>query len=146
MFILTKSWWKISDTFRELISMSVWNLVQLDLIDVALAEVCALQSLCNSLSETSLVVSTFSLALHYTALETVTVCVYLSLTHRDGVLFPTMHPHCKSNISIYQVKCLRLFYFMFSAAKQLIVQLLKTDPNERMTITQFMNHPWISVS
>ncbi|XP_069010418.1 MAP kinase-activated protein kinase 2-like isoform X2 [Embiotoca jacksoni] len=29
-------------------------------------------------------------------------------------------------------------------AKQLIVQLLKTDPSERMTIGQFMNHPWIS--
>lgn len=32
------------------------------------------------------------------------------------------------------------------AAKDLITQLLKTDPNERMTITQFMNHPWINVS
>lgn len=31
-------------------------------------------------------------------------------------------------------------------AKDLIHQLLKTDPNERMTITQFMNHPWINVS
>ncbi|KAL7837142.1 hypothetical protein SRHO_G00268530 [Serrasalmus rhombeus] len=31
-------------------------------------------------------------------------------------------------------------------AKQLINQLLKTDPNERMTITQFMNHPWINRS
>ncbi|XP_053171763.1 MAP kinase-activated protein kinase 2-like isoform X1 [Scomber japonicus] len=31
-------------------------------------------------------------------------------------------------------------------AKQLIIQLLKTDPNERMTIGQFMNHPWISES
>uniref|UniRef100_A0A087XFE9 non-specific serine/threonine protein kinase n=1 Tax=Poecilia formosa TaxID=48698 RepID=A0A087XFE9_POEFO len=31
-------------------------------------------------------------------------------------------------------------------AKQLIVQLLKTDPSERMTIGQFMNHPWISQS
>lgn len=31
-------------------------------------------------------------------------------------------------------------------AKELIIQLLKTDPNERMTITQFMNHPWISQS
>uniref|UniRef100_A0A3B3DDW0 non-specific serine/threonine protein kinase n=1 Tax=Oryzias melastigma TaxID=30732 RepID=A0A3B3DDW0_ORYME len=30
-------------------------------------------------------------------------------------------------------------------AKQLIIQLLKTDPSERMTIGQFMNHPWISV-
>ncbi|KAM9444479.1 MAP kinase-activated protein kinase 3 isoform 2-T2 [Clarias gariepinus] len=29
-------------------------------------------------------------------------------------------------------------------AKQLINQLLKTDPNERMTISQFMNHPWIN--
>ncbi|KAI5607104.1 MAP kinase-activated protein kinase 3 [Silurus asotus] len=31
-------------------------------------------------------------------------------------------------------------------AKQLINQLLKTDPNERMTISQFMNHPWINQS
>ncbi|XP_060714387.1 MAP kinase-activated protein kinase 3 [Tachysurus vachellii] len=31
-------------------------------------------------------------------------------------------------------------------AKQLINQLLKTDPNERMTISQFMNHPWITQS
>lgn len=39
-----------------------------------------------------------------------------------------------------------LCYFNTSAAKQLIIQLLKTDPNERMTIGQFINHPWISVS
>ncbi|XP_005991800.1 MAP kinase-activated protein kinase 2 [Latimeria chalumnae] len=31
-------------------------------------------------------------------------------------------------------------------AKQLISQLLKTDPTERMTIAQFMNHPWINQS
>uniref|UniRef100_A0A8C5FAR0 non-specific serine/threonine protein kinase n=1 Tax=Gadus morhua TaxID=8049 RepID=A0A8C5FAR0_GADMO len=31
-------------------------------------------------------------------------------------------------------------------AKDLIHQLLKTDPNERMTITQFMNQPWINQS
>ncbi|XP_042589822.1 MAP kinase-activated protein kinase 2-like [Cyprinus carpio] len=31
-------------------------------------------------------------------------------------------------------------------AKQLINQLLKTDPNERMTIEKFMNHPWINQS
>uniref|UniRef100_A0A8C6LAF4 6-phosphofructo-2-kinase/fructose-2,6-biphosphatase 4 n=6 Tax=Nothobranchius TaxID=28779 RepID=A0A8C6LAF4_NOTFU len=31
-------------------------------------------------------------------------------------------------------------------AKDLIQQLLKTDPNERMAITQFMNHPWINQS
>ncbi|XP_058844229.1 MAP kinase-activated protein kinase 2-like isoform X2 [Acipenser ruthenus] len=29
-------------------------------------------------------------------------------------------------------------------AKQLIHQLLKTDPSERMAISQFMNHPWIN--
>ncbi|XP_007499979.2 MAP kinase-activated protein kinase 3 isoform X2 [Monodelphis domestica] len=29
-------------------------------------------------------------------------------------------------------------------AKQLIRLLLKTEPTERMTITQFMNHPWIN--
>lgn len=33
-----------------------------------------------------------------------------------------------------------------SPAKQLIRLLLKTDPTERLTITQFMNHPWINVS
>ncbi|KAG7263604.1 hypothetical protein CRUP_020854 [Coryphaenoides rupestris] len=31
-------------------------------------------------------------------------------------------------------------------AKDLIHQLLKTDPTERMTITQFMNQPWINQS
>ncbi|XP_042561490.1 MAP kinase-activated protein kinase 3 [Clupea harengus] len=31
-------------------------------------------------------------------------------------------------------------------AKDLITQLLKTNPNERMTIVQFMNHPWINQS
>lgn len=31
-------------------------------------------------------------------------------------------------------------------AKDLIHQLLKTDPNERMSITHFMNHPWINQS
>uniref|UniRef100_A0A673HI19 non-specific serine/threonine protein kinase n=1 Tax=Sinocyclocheilus rhinocerous TaxID=307959 RepID=A0A673HI19_9TELE len=31
-------------------------------------------------------------------------------------------------------------------AKQLICQLLKTDPTERMSITQFMNHSWINKS
>ncbi|KTG47501.1 hypothetical protein cypCar_00045136 [Cyprinus carpio] len=31
-------------------------------------------------------------------------------------------------------------------AKQLICQLLKTDPTERMTIAQFMNQSWINVS
>lgn len=41
-----------------------------------------------------------------------------------------------------------LLFFLnkYLVAKQLIVQLLKTDPSERMTIAQFMNHPWISVS
>lgn len=28
-------------------------------------------------------------------------------------------------------------------AKQLIRKLLKTDPTERLTITEFMNHPWV---
>lgn len=35
---------------------------------------------------------------------------------------------------------------VWSLAKQLIRLLLKTDPTERLTITQFMNHPWINVS
>lgn len=46
--------------------------------------------------------------------------------------------------------CVEFFFFFIFlvdvTAKQLIVQLLKTDPSERMTIAQFMNHPWISVS
>lgn len=33
---------------------------------------------------------------------------------------------------------------MFTA-KQLIRTLLKTEPTQRMTITEFMNHPWINV-
>uniref|UniRef100_A0A3B5Q9I0 non-specific serine/threonine protein kinase n=1 Tax=Xiphophorus maculatus TaxID=8083 RepID=A0A3B5Q9I0_XIPMA len=37
-------------------------------------------------------------------------------------------------------------FFFPSPAKDLIQQLLKTDPNERMTITQFTNHPWINQS
>ncbi|MGH0158625.1 UNVERIFIED_CONTAM: hypothetical protein FKN15_035918 [Acipenser sinensis] len=31
-------------------------------------------------------------------------------------------------------------------AKQLIRHLLKTEPTQRMTITEFMNHPWINQS
>lgn len=41
----------------------------------------------------------------------------------------------------YSMPC----WFCFSA-KQLIRHLLKTDPTERMTVSQFMNHPWINVS
>lgn len=33
-----------------------------------------------------------------------------------------------------------------STAKQLIRLLLKTDPTERLSIAQFMSHPWINVS
>lgn len=39
-----------------------------------------------------------------------------------------------------------LSFFLNSLAKQLIRQLLKTDPTERMAITEFMKQPWISVS
>lgn len=35
---------------------------------------------------------------------------------------------------------------LLTSAKQLIRLLLKTDPTERLTITQFMNHPWINQS
>ncbi|XP_021790057.1 MAP kinase-activated protein kinase 3 isoform X4 [Papio anubis] len=37
-------------------------------------------------------------------------------------------------------------YTPYYVAKQLIRLLLKTDPTERLTITQFMNHPWINQS
>ncbi|MEE6524559.1 hypothetical protein FKM82_024107, partial [Ascaphus truei] len=30
-------------------------------------------------------------------------------------------------------------------AKQMIRLLLRTDPTDRMSIIQFMNHPWINV-
>ena len=35
-------------------------------------------------------------------------------------------------------------YTLF-AAKRLIMTLLKTEPTQRMTIMEFMNHPWINV-
>lgn len=41
----------------------------------------------------------------------------------------------------YNMPCWSCF-----SAKQLIRHLLKTDPTERMTVSQFMNHPWINVS
>lgn len=46
----------------------------------------------------------------------------------------------------HHVKSCKLCIALCLPAKDLIHQLLKTDPNERMTITQFMNHPWINVS
>lgn len=38
-----------------------------------------------------------------------------------------------------------LVTFVVFSAKQLIRALLKTEPTQRMTITEFMNHPWINV-
>ncbi len=37
------------------------------------------------------------------------------------------------------------WWFLVSA-KQLICHLLKTEPTQRMSITEFINHPWINVS
>ena len=59
--------------------------------------------------------------------------------HKPALLW--MHINTKELLG-----CLIWFLFHVPAAKQLIIQLLKTDPSERMTIGQFMNHPWISVS
>lgn len=42
-------------------------------------------------------------------------------------------------------RCIGLNDCLFSA-KQLIRTLLKTEPTQRMTITEFMNNPWINVS
>ena len=39
-----------------------------------------------------------------------------------------------------------IFSVCVFVAKQLISALLKTEPTKRMTITEFMNHPWINVS
>lgn len=41
---------------------------------------------------------------------------------------------------------LLLIQSIIFAAKQLIMTLLKTEPTQRLTITEFMNHPWINVS
>lgn len=40
----------------------------------------------------------------------------------------------------------RLCPLPHSPVKMLIRNLLKTEPTQRMTITEFMNHPWIMVS
>lgn len=51
------------------------------------------------------------------------------------------------DLIVWMTDSLFIYFVLFAViAKQLIVQLLKTDPSERMTIAQFMNHPWISVS
>ncbi|XP_026023786.1 MAP kinase-activated protein kinase 2-like isoform X1 [Astatotilapia calliptera] len=69
--------------------------------------------------------------------------------------FPPFYSNTSQAISPGMKQRIRLGQYEFpnpewadvsEEAKQLIIQLLKTDPSERMTIGQFMNHPWISQS
>ncbi|XP_077582160.1 MAP kinase-activated protein kinase 3 [Stigmatopora nigra] len=69
--------------------------------------------------------------------------------------FPPFYSNTGQAISPGMKKRIRLGQYEFpnpewaevsQEGKGLIHQLLKTDPNERMTISQFMNHPWISQS
>ncbi|XP_072308812.1 MAP kinase-activated protein kinase 3-like isoform X1 [Eucyclogobius newberryi] len=69
--------------------------------------------------------------------------------------FPPFYSNTGQAISPGMRQRIRLGQYDFSdpewdevseEAKQIIADLLKTNPNERMTIQQFMNHPWISQS
>ncbi|XP_077458504.1 MAP kinase-activated protein kinase 3 [Stigmatopora argus] len=69
--------------------------------------------------------------------------------------FPPFYSNTGQAISPGMKKRIRMGQYEFpnpewadvsQEGKGLIHQLLKTDPNERMTISQFMNHPWISQS
>ncbi|KAM7006917.1 MAP kinase-activated protein kinase 3 isoform 1-T1 [Tautogolabrus adspersus] len=67
--------------------------------------------------------------------------------------FPPFYSNTGQAISPGMKKRIRMGQYEFpnpewaevsQEAKDLIHQLLKTDPNERMSITQFMNNPWIN--
>uniref|UniRef100_A0A8C3AE31 non-specific serine/threonine protein kinase n=1 Tax=Cyclopterus lumpus TaxID=8103 RepID=A0A8C3AE31_CYCLU len=69
--------------------------------------------------------------------------------------FPPFYSNTGQAISPGMKKRIRMGQYEFpnpewaevsQEAKDLIHELLKTDPNERMTIIQFMNHPWINKS
>ncbi|XP_039627231.1 MAP kinase-activated protein kinase 3 isoform X2 [Polypterus senegalus] len=69
--------------------------------------------------------------------------------------FPPFYSNTGQAISPGMKKRIRLGQYEFpnpewaevsEEAKQQIHHLLKTDPTERMTISQFMNHPWINRS
>lgn len=72
------------------------------------------------------------------------LCGYPPFSSNTG---KAISPGMKQRIKLGQYDFLDPEWAYVSAeAKQLIVQLLETDPNKRMTIDQFMNHPWISQS
>ncbi|KAM9325804.1 MAP kinase-activated protein kinase 3 [Gastrophryne carolinensis] len=69
--------------------------------------------------------------------------------------YPPFYSNTGQAISPGMKKRIRMGQYEFPApewndvsqeAKQMIQALLRTDPTERMTITQFMNHPWINQS
>ncbi|XP_038871406.1 MAP kinase-activated protein kinase 2-like [Salvelinus namaycush] len=53
---------------------------------------------------------------------------------------------CDFTISFNMLQCDFTISFNMLQSKQLIRDLLKTEPTQRMTITEFMNHPWINQS
>ncbi|XP_053577082.1 MAP kinase-activated protein kinase 3 [Bombina bombina] len=69
--------------------------------------------------------------------------------------YPPFYSNTGQAISPGMKKRIRMGQYEFPApewndvseeAKQMIQFLLRTDPTERMTVTQFMNHPWINQS
>ncbi|KAE8611925.1 hypothetical protein XENTR_v10012637 [Xenopus tropicalis] len=69
--------------------------------------------------------------------------------------YPPFYSNTGQAISPGMKKRIRMGQYEFPApewndvsqeAQQMIQHLLKTDPTERMSITQFMNHPWINQS
>uniref|UniRef100_A0A3B3QW04 non-specific serine/threonine protein kinase n=1 Tax=Paramormyrops kingsleyae TaxID=1676925 RepID=A0A3B3QW04_9TELE len=85
--------------------------------------------------------------------QKVTLCLYPFPPRLCG--FPPFYSNTGQAISPGMKRRIRMGQYEFpnpewddvsEEAKQLIRQLLKTDPSERMTISQFMNHPWINQS
>ncbi|KAM4651263.1 MAP kinase-activated protein kinase 3 [Discoglossus pictus] len=69
--------------------------------------------------------------------------------------FPPFYSNTGQAISPGMKKRIRMGQYEFPSpewndvseeAKQMIRHLLMTDPTERMTVTEFMNHPWINQS
>ena len=79
--------------------------------------------------------------------ERVCMCVWIRIVLRAIFLFPLkecfLQICCKTWAAANHVFSVCV---CVCVAKHLISALLKTEPTQRMTITEFMNHPWINVS
>lgn len=72
------------------------------------------------------------------------LCVYPPFYSNHGL---AISPGMKSRIRMGQYEFPNPEWSEVSEeVKMLIRNLLKTEPTQRMTITEFMNHPWIMVS